>query len=152
LLLEEGYAYDVVKAVLAAQGQNPARARNEVSELSQWIKRDDWKQILPAYSRCVRITRSEKANYKVNERDFIHEQERELYSAVLNAQKAVSASQCISTFLNSLLTIIPRINIFFDSVLVMDEDMKIRQNRLGLLQMVSQLAAGIVDLSKLEGF
>jgi Glycyl-tRNA synthetase, beta subunit len=60
MLLEEGYAYDVVKAVLAAQGANPAQAMQAIRELSQWVKRDDWRDILPAYSRCVRITRSEK--------------------------------------------------------------------------------------------
>jgi glycyl-tRNA synthetase beta subunit len=37
-------------------------------------------------------------------------------------------------------------------VLVMDENQKIRENRLGLLQTISNLAAGTADLSKLEGF
>lgn len=151
-LLEEGYAYDVIKAILAGQGQDPATARNEVKELSLWVKRDDWKQILPAFARCVRITRSEKVTYQVNESNFIHEQEGSLYKAVLDAQKAISTSQCVSTFLNALLTIMPLINTFFDSVLVMDEDIKLRQNRLGLLQTISRLAEGIADLSKLEGF
>jgi Glycyl-tRNA synthetase, beta subunit len=58
----------------------------------------------------------------------------------------------VENLLSSLLPVIPAINAFFDAVLVMDENQAVRENRLGLLQAVSSLAAGIVDLSKLEGF
>ena len=44
------------------------------------------------------------------------------------------------------------INEYFDRVLVMVEDEKLRQNRLGLLQRIAGLANGIVDMSRLEGF
>ena len=37
-------------------------------------------------------------------------------------------------------------------VLVMSEDKPTRQNRLGLLQDIAELADGVVDLSLLEGF
>jgi glycyl-tRNA synthetase len=47
---------------------------------------------------------------------------------------------------------IPVINRFFDEVLVMVEDEKIRQNRLGMLQRIATLTDGIMDMSFLEGF
>jgi glycyl-tRNA synthetase beta subunit len=47
---------------------------------------------------------------------------------------------------------IPQINQFFDTVLVMDEDQSVRENRLALLQEISGSAAGTADYSKLEGF
>ena len=47
---------------------------------------------------------------------------------------------------------IPAINHFFDDVLVMTEDERQRDNRLGLLQRISALAAEVADLSRLEGF
>jgi glycyl-tRNA synthetase beta subunit len=34
----------------------------------------------------------------------------------------------------------------------MDEDQKTQENRLGLLQEISELAAGILDMTRLEGF
>jgi glycyl-tRNA synthetase beta subunit len=52
----------------------------------------------------------------------------------------------------AFLPMIPAVNEFFDKVLVMDEKKARRENRLGLLQRVAALAAGIADLSKLEGF
>jgi glycyl-tRNA synthetase beta subunit len=46
----------------------------------------------------------------------------------------------------------PAISDFFDRVLVMDEEAAVRENRLALLQGITRLARGIVDLSQLEGF
>ena len=47
---------------------------------------------------------------------------------------------------------IPEINRFFDEVLVMSEDVILRQNRLGLLQRIVALGSDVADMSKLEGF
>jgi glycyl-tRNA synthetase beta subunit len=47
---------------------------------------------------------------------------------------------------------IPSINAFFDKVLVMAEDKKVKENQLGLLQRIANLSKGIADLSTLEGF
>ncbi|MDK2982520.1 MAG: glycyl-tRNA synthetase [Chloroflexota bacterium] len=153
MLLEEGYAYDAVKAVLAVQGANPAKAAAAIRELSEWIQRDDWRgTILPAYSRCVRITRKEKQRYNVSAEYFQESQEKALYEAVSAAQKGIGDQKSVDVFLTQLLPVLPAINDFFDAVLVMDEKQAVRENRLGLLQSVANLADGIVDLSKLEGF
>jgi glycyl-tRNA synthetase len=58
----------------------------------------------------------------------------------------------VDEFLNIVVKLIPFINAFFDKVLVMADDEKVRQNRLGLLQRIAALSTGIADLSKLEGF
>jgi glycyl-tRNA synthetase len=47
---------------------------------------------------------------------------------------------------------IPAVNKFFDAVLVMAEDERVRANRLGLLQRIAALPQGAADLSLLEGF
>ena len=44
------------------------------------------------------------------------------------------------------------INRFFDTILVMDEDQILRENRLGLLKRISQLGEACADFSCLEGF
>ena len=55
-------------------------------------------------------------------------------------------------FLNAFTPLMPVIDKYFDQVLVMVEDERVRENRLGLLQRFSALANGVVDMSKLEGF
>jgi glycyl-tRNA synthetase beta chain len=42
----------------------------------------------------------------------------------------------------------PVLNTFFEKVLVMAEDKKLRQNRLGLLQSIAKMLLGIADYSQ----
>ena len=149
-LLDAGYRYDVVDAVLAEQAHNPARATQAVQQLSEWVKRADWPQILPAYARCVRITRDQKEQYAVNSEQLVEPAEKELYAAY-QTQSAKSVSS-VDEFLNAVLPMIPAISKFFDDVLVMADDQAARENRLGLLQKIAGLAQGLADFSKLEGF
>jgi len=152
ILLDEGKPYDVVAAVLAAQGQNPARAVVAVAELEGWTKRSDWDQILPAYSRCVRITRDLEETYSVNPDLFTEQAEKDLYEALLKVEETPRRDGSVDDLLNAFVPIIPTINRFFDDVLVMAEDEDVRKNRLGLLQRIARLTEGIADFSKLEGF
>ena len=65
LLEQNGFRYDVVDAVLAEQQANPAGVLRGVKALTAWVQRSDWSTILPAYARCVRITR-EKETFAVH--------------------------------------------------------------------------------------
>jgi glycyl-tRNA synthetase len=151
-LLEQGHRYDAVDAVLAAQGENPARAARAVASLEPWIARPDWHTILPAYARCVRITRDLQERLPLDPADFAEPAETGLYAALITAQAAPRAPGSVDDFLEAFLPMIPAINHFFDTVLVMAEDERLRRNRLGLLQRVAALADGVADLSRLEGF
>jgi glycyl-tRNA synthetase beta subunit len=58
----------------------------------------------------------------------------------------------VDDFLNAFVPMLPFINKFFDSVMVLVDDRAIRENRLALLQNITQLAEGVADLGRLEGF
>ncbi|HCR69897.1 MAG TPA: glycine--tRNA ligase subunit beta [Anaerolineae bacterium] len=149
VLKDMGYKHDVVEAVLAEQSANPAASAEAVKQLSTWVKRDDWSSILPAFARCVRITRDQKQTFKVDEKLLSDKEEKDLYKAL----QAVSGQPSnVNEFLEIVVKLTPAINLFFDKVLVMAEDKKVKENRLGLLQKISSLSNGIADLSKLEGF
>ncbi len=150
VLKEAGYRYDVVEAVLAEQSDRPARALKAVKQLNEWVKRPDWSTILPGYARCVRITRDQQEQFKVDPQGFVEEAGKQLYAGVGNQPASVAGD--VDGFLTSIVALIPAINTFFDQVLVMAEDPGLRQNRLGLLQRIAGLAKGTADLSKLEGF
>lgn len=153
MLLDEGYKYDVVEAVLAVQSHNPAKAVQAIKELTVWIARPDWGQILPTYSRCVRITRPYAETFTVQPSTFVDPAEHDLYTALLNAESHLTpGTGSPDTFLNTFLPMQDAVNRFFDSVLVMAEDQTLRNNRLGLLQRIAALANGVADMSKLEGF
>ncbi|MCX8025076.1 MAG: glycine--tRNA ligase subunit beta, partial [Thermanaerothrix sp.] len=151
-LLEGGYRYDVVAAVLAAQGHNPAAAARAVHELTQWVNRPDWNTILPAYARCVRITRDQRERYAIDPERLVEPAEKHLLSALLQAEVTSRRPGSVEDFFKVFLPMIPVINRFFDEVLVMADDPALRANRLGLLQRIVALADGVADFSKLEGF
>jgi len=154
MLLESGYRYDVVDAVIAVQGFNPARAFQSVNQLSEWVTRPDWRSILPAYARCVRITRDIEQRFEVNSHAFAEKAEEDLYADLLQAEKSLNMARVrtVNSFLVAFLPIIPTVNRFFDEVLVMTEDERLRQNRLALLQRIVALGSEVADMSKLEGF
>ena len=87
---------------------------------------------------------------KVNTKKIVEEEEKKLYNALQENVKVQPSS--IDKFLNIVVKLIPSINAFFDKVLVMAEDEKVRQNRLALVEQIAGLSDGIADLSKLEGF
>ena len=152
-LLEEGdFRYDVVDAVLAEQAANPLGAWRAAQELSAWTARADWQTILPAYSRCVRITRDQAETFTVNPAGFVDPAETAFFQAVQAAENAPREPGSVNGLFQAFLPAIPAINTFFETALVMAEDAAVRANRLGLLQRVAALAGGVADFSKLEGF
>jgi glycyl-tRNA synthetase len=151
-LLDEGQRFDVVTAVLAEQGANPAAAARAVQQLTGWVRRADWSDILPAYSRCVRITRDQAERYQVDPAIFDDEMESALWAAIQQAESVPRDAGSVDGMLQAFLPVIPVINQFFDKVLVMAEDSAVRANRLGMLQRIAVMSSGVADFSRLEGF
>ena len=147
--------YDVVDAVLAEQrnAASPAASARAVKQLQWWVGRDDWSTILPGFARCVRIIRSaqvDTAKFKVDPKKFVEDEEKKLYDAIQSTVHIQPST--VDDFLNIIVKLIPSINAFFDKVLVMAEEEKVRQNRLALVGQIANLSRGIADFSKLEGF
>jgi glycyl-tRNA synthetase len=152
LLLDSGWRYDAVDAVLAAQAHNPAGAARGVKALSAWVNRPDWPAILPAYARCVRITRDLGQRLEVNPLVLNDPAEKELFALLQQAEEKPRRPGSVDDFLQAFLPLIPAVNRFFDAVLVMDENMELRESRMALLQRIAALADGAADLAYLEGF
>jgi glycyl-tRNA synthetase len=159
ILREQGFRYDVVDAVLAAQGDDPFHAYQATEQLSRWVAGDDWAYILDNYARCVRITRDFEERFPLNPARFVQSAEEELYEAYREAQTQITPegqrNVTVDEFLNAFVPLVDVIDRYFareSGVLVMAEDRALRENRLAQLQHVAALAEGIVDLSRLEGF
>jgi glycyl-tRNA synthetase beta subunit len=152
VLLQEDHRYDIVESVLAAQGHDPAGAAAGVAELEAWTQLPDWAHLLQAYARCVRITRDQAQAFRVDPARLSEPAEKALYTALQQAEARPRRRGSIDDLLNAVQPMIPAISTFFDQVLVMADDISLRQNRLGLLQRLAALAEGAADLSRLEGF
>ena len=149
VLITDGIRTSVVRAVIAEQGHNPFAAYLGVSDLSKTVKEERWPDLLNAYARCARIVRDMPV-YEVRPELLSLPEEQDLWKAAQEAQSNKQGS--VSNFVAILEKLEPAITRFFDNLLVMDENESIKQNRIALLQQITKLASGIVDLSKLEGF
>ncbi|MCB8929327.1 MAG: glycine--tRNA ligase subunit beta [Ardenticatenaceae bacterium] len=150
VLRDLGHSAFVVKAVLAELAHDPYTASRVAESLSEVIEAEDWPELLDAYARCVRITRSQSDTFTLRPDAFTLPAEQQLLAAY--QQAAAKQDGTMPTFVATLRDLKPAIAQFFDDVLVMDEDTAVRENRLALLQRIADLTAGLADLSELEGF
>jgi glycyl-tRNA synthetase len=152
LLLDAGYRYDIVEAVLHTQAANPYRAACYAETLTTWVTGPHWAELLPAYSRSYRITRDFDQRLPVDAEALVESEEKALFEQLCAAEKKLQGSGDLDLALNQVLALVEPINLFFDRVLVMAEDAQLRQSRLGMLQRIVALLTPLVDLSALENF
>jgi glycyl-tRNA synthetase len=150
ILEAKGFRSTWVRSILLEQAHDQFRASQAVAELAEATQAADWEKLLDAYARCVRITRKETDIHQLRPADFALDQEKGLAEAFSKAQ--ATANGTVGAFVSGLRDLEPAITKFFDDVMVMDEDLNVRNNRLALLQGIANLTSGIADLSELEGF
>ena len=151
-LRDEGFRYDVVDAVLAERGTDPYGAYRAAAQLTAWVQRDDWMDLLNAYGRCIRIVRDLEERFPFRPGLDAEPATEALVQAYDTARAQVGPEAGVDRLLTAIHPMIPAINRFFDDVLVMHEDQALRESRLSLLQEIWDLSRGIVDVTRLEGF
>jgi len=137
---------------MCIRDSNPAGAYRAVNLLSSWVQKEDWELTLDTFARCMRITRDLEETYPVNEKLLQEDAEKSLSKAVQKASSEDRKAGDLEAFFKVFTPLIPLITKFFDNVLVMDEDQAVRKNRLGLLQSITRIADGVLDMTRLEGF
>jgi glycyl-tRNA synthetase beta chain len=109
---------------------------------------DDFTHLAVAFKRAKNILTQQKASATIEPKLFEHDAERELHRAVAAAG---GANGDYDARLRSLAGLRKPVDRFFDDVLVMAEDPKVRGNRLALLSETLSLFYRIADISKLGG-
>jgi glycyl-tRNA synthetase len=149
---DDGFRYDVVDAVLAERGGDPYGAFRAAAQLTAWVKREDWTDLLNAYGRCIRIVRDQTERFEYEPELDPEPAAAALRTAYETARAQVEPDSDADRLFTAVHPMIPAIDRFFDEVLVMHEDRALRESRLGLLQDIWTLSQGIVDVTRLEGF
>ncbi len=150
-LIAQGYAYDTVDAVLAADIDNLVLVIEKIQALTAFRQNPEFEPISVAFKRVDNILKDfREAPVDVNL--LSHDAEIKLFSALENIKMRVEkgiAEQDFSAALNKLAALRPPVDAFFNHVMVMDKDEKIRFNRLSLLSEISALFHKIADFSKI---
>jgi glycyl-tRNA synthetase beta chain len=152
-----GFRYDTVRAVLAAGFDVPADALARTEALEALRGKEDLEALCTAAKRIRNIlvksaTASDWQPGEVAEALLREPQERELYD--IYAKVAAEAGRRRESYdyrgaLEEISTLRPAVDRFFDSVLVMAEDLEIRQNRLRLLKRLDELFSGIAHFAEI---
>ena len=150
VLADAGIRYDVVDAVFV-DIDDIYGVSLRAAAVNEAVKQDMEKTI-QAFVRTGNIARKAEAAAAVDEAVFAEQVEKELYSAYqAAAEKAASqlAAQDYAAAIASLSALASPIDAFFDGVMVMDKDEKVKNNRLGLLKLIDALVCKIADFSKI---
>lgn len=146
-----GIRYDVVDAILASDEKNIYDLYERAESINKWIDRESLTDMLVAFNRVA--TLAEKAETKnIDENLFSEQAERDLYENFQIVDKNINQYMQAKEYTKSLdefASLKPYIDTFFDSVMVMDEDMLVRNNRLALLNKIYESMLQICDLSKI---
>ncbi len=150
-LIAQGYAYDTVEAVLSTDIDNFPLVIEKIKALQDFRLNPEFEPISVAFKRVDNILKDFHEG-QVDVNLLNHEAEIKLFSALDNIKTRVEkglAEKDFNTALNKLAALRPPVDDFFDHVMVMDKDEKIRFNRLSLLSEISALFHKIADFSKI---
>lgn len=151
VLADAGIRYDVVDAVFVTVDDIygvflRAQAVNEAVK-------QDMEKTIQAFVRTGNIARKGEDVQAAVETGLLAEQvEKDLYKAYEAAASKVEkeiAAQDYAGAIATLSQLAAPIDAFFDGVMVMDKDEKIKNNRLGLLKLVDNLVCQVADFSKI---
>ena len=84
---------------------------------------------------------------EVNSEHFRDDAEKELWDA---AQQLTNDAQGSSNFVNLAISLESKIERFFENVMVMDEDLSIRSNRLNICKQIHDWSLKFLDLRELH--
>jgi glycyl-tRNA synthetase beta chain len=152
MLTGQDYPGDVVDAVLSASFDEPGDALARVKALADLKGREDFEPLAAAFKRVVNIIKG-GVTQEVDPTLFEAESEINLnrqLSAVQSGLKAQIAAADYPAALTTIAGLRPAVDAFFDGVMVMAEDEKIRTNRLALLTGVARLFTDIADFSRIS--
>jgi glycyl-tRNA synthetase beta chain len=150
ILEMQGYRYDLVSAALGAGLDNVYYSFLRLKALDALKKSSHFEPLILMAKRVNNILRGLPA-YKVNGDLFMEKEERELFSTYAIIKENVSPLMASGDFAraqNIIFRMNPALTSFFERVLVMAKDKKVRQNRLALLQAISQLLLEMADYSE----
>ena len=151
VLADAGIRYDVVDAVFVTVDDIygvflRAQAVNEAVK-------QDMEKTIQAFVRTGNIARKAEDVQAAVETGLLAEQvEKDLYKAYEDASDKAEkeiAAQDYAGAIATLSQLAAPIDAFFDGVMVMDKDEKIKNNRLGLLKLVDNLICQVADFSKI---
>lgn len=149
-LQEQGIAYDVVEGVLETSVDDIVALSQRAHFLQAKCQDPELAQAAAAYTRVNNLAAAAKSG-NIDETILQEAEEKALYSQYLEMEPIIRSSLAAGNFtevLTRLASFKERIDTFFDAVLVMSKDDKLRNNRLALLYCIKKVYLQFADFAK----
>jgi glycyl-tRNA synthetase beta chain len=150
------FTTEMFDAVLATKPASPLDFDARLNALRAFLDLPEAVSLAAANKRIANILRKagELPHAQVDVETLKDPAEIRLYDAMYSLREAVAnalAQREYANALGRLALLRPPVDAFFEQVMVMDEDLRLRANRLALLAQLHGLFMGIADLSRLPG-
>lgn len=150
MLQEENIRYDVIDSVLR-EDEVILNIFEKANSLNEWFNKEDRSNFVDAFVRINNMTKDfDKTD--VDHDLFEIESENKLYDKYLEVHKSVDDSldkMDINSAMDSLNSLVPYIDEYFENVMIMSKDEKVKNNRLSLLNSVEEDVQRILNIEKI---
>lgn len=150
---EQNLRYDIIDAVLGVEEESDfADMFTRAHAVAAYLETAEAADSIQAFTRVVNISKKAGNEKLIKESLFVAEAEKELYAKVLHVQKTALPLLMVYDYgrvLELTNELKAPVNNFFDTVMVMDPDENVKNNRLALLLQVKETAEMVADLSKI---
>ena len=152
MLLSQGIAQDLIDSVITMD----FHFLNQVEERIAALKRfrdlsKDFEPLATAFKRIVNIVKGFEGTYRVNPDLFEDKSEENLWKTFQlvkdKVNKEIDGGNYLGA-LNLMTGLSGPVDEFFSQVMVMAEDKRVRENRIGMLKGLNQFFLQIADFSR----
>lgn len=155
---EQGLSHDEIDACLSTGSSDYLELLRRARSINEFRKNENFSRMLLSFKRMNNIVTAFRKEHKDHSLSFDQslfkcDEERGLYDFFHSRSEAITKHIAASNYIELFELLIagkPIIDSFFDKVLVMDKDEKLRDNRLHLLEGILALFKGLIDFSRIE--
>lgn len=158
-LRDQGARHDLIDAVITPQSDDLLQIVRRVEALGSFLDSEDGRNLLAGTKRAANILAAEEKKKTavaetVEPALFRHDAEKSLFAAVNQAEKQAGEAiqnEDFSAAMLALSVLREPVDSFFEGVLVNDEDVSVRANRLALLARIRAATGQVADFAKIAG-
>ena len=147
LLLEKLDRYDIVEAAINSSNFDITNMMESAFVIDGHKLHEPFKPAIENVSRSINLVKKAADIAEINPALFEEDTEQALYDAVISLQNQWTYKPCEEKFRAIVHMLAPAIEAFFDNVMVMAEDLAVRDNRIALLSEVVALTSVMADFS-----
>ena len=142
IFLSDEYKKDTLEACLS---KNPLTDLSDYMARVKVVSTMNSPELLESANRIIRILK-EPVHAEIKHDLFKHDSESMLFEAISKLPETNDYAE----YLNGLNGLVPAISAFFDNVLVMDEDVAVKNNRLAMLTILKEKFEKLCDFSRIQ--